>query len=47
MPRYRPGTAIRPPRQAPNRAIHPRGNPPVDAAALRRSLAQLERLLGH
>jgi hypothetical protein len=27
--------------------VHPPANPPIDAAALRRSMLQLERLLGH
>jgi hypothetical protein len=27
--------------------VHPPANPPIDAAALRRSIAALERLLGH
>ena len=27
--------------------VNPPANPPIDAAALRRSIAALERLLGH
>jgi hypothetical protein len=27
--------------------VHPPANPPIDVAALRRSIAALERLLGH
>jgi hypothetical protein len=27
--------------------VHPPANPPIDADALRRSIAALERLLGH
>jgi hypothetical protein len=38
--------ARRPTTRAVHRATHPRGNPPVDGAALRRSLAALERVVG-
>jgi hypothetical protein len=40
----RSATSLREPSR---RAPHPRGNPPMDPEVVRRTLAQMERVLGH